>query len=106
VTLVEALLSGEGLRAPTGSIGSFEMRLEKLDLAGHLRTEIAPLLALPGPLNEQIERLDEQLGSLAVKDERMKRLLTMLQIGPVTALSFVATLDDAGRFPGAHQVEA
>ena len=30
----------------------------------------------------------------------------MPQIGPVTAVSFVATLDDAGRFRGAHQVEA
>jgi transposase len=41
-----------------------------------------------------------------VKDERVKRLLTMPQIGPVTAVSFVATLDEVGRFRGAHQVEA
>ena len=106
VTLVQALLSGEGIRVPTGSSECFEMRLEKLDLAEHLRAEIAPLLALLGPLSEQIERLDEQLSALAVKDERVKRLLTMPQIGPVTAVSFVATLDDAGRFRGAHQEEA
>jgi transposase len=106
VTLVQALLSGEGIRVPTGSSVCFETRLEKLDLAEHLRAEIAPLLALLGPLNEQIERLDERLGELAVKDERVKRLLTMPQIGPVTAVSFVATLDEVGRFRGAHQVEA
>jgi len=106
VTLVQALLSGEGIRVPTGSSVCFETRLEKLDLAEHLRAEIAPLLALLRPLNEQIERLDERLGELAVKDERVKRLLTMPQIGPVTAVSFVATLDEVGRFRGAHQVEA
>ena len=30
----------------------------------------------------------------------------MPEIGPVTAVGYVATLDDAGRFRGAHQVEA
>ena len=106
VTLVQAVLSGEGIRVPTGSSGCFSARLEKLDLAEHLRAEIVPLLALLGPLNEQIQGLDEQLGELAVKDARVKRLMTMPEIGPVTAVSFVATLDDAGRFRGAHQVEA
>jgi transposase len=106
ITLVQAVLSREGIRVPTGSSVCFSARLEKLELTEHLGSEIAPLLALLGPLNEQIERLDERLGELAVKDERVKRLLTMPQIGPVTAVSFVATLDEVGRFRGAHQVEA
>ena len=33
-------------------------------------------------------------------------MMTMPQIGPVTAVAFVATLDDVERFRGAHQVEA
>ncbi len=106
VTLVQAVLSREGIRVPTGSSDCFSARVEKLELSEQLRSEIAPLLALFGPLNQEIDRLDEQLGELAVKDERVKRLATMPQIGPVTAVSFVATLDDAGRFRGAHQVEA
>jgi transposase len=80
--------------------------VKELDLAEPQRAEIAPLLALLGPLNQQIEDLDERVSQLAVKDERVKRLLTMPQIGPVTAVSFVATLDEVGRFGGAHQVEA
>jgi transposase len=106
VTLVQAVLSGEGIRVPTGSSGCFSARVEELDLAEQQRAEVAPLLALLRPLNEQIEWLDEQLGELAVRDERVKRLQTMPQIGPVTAVSFVATLDEVGRFRGAHQVEA
>lgn len=57
-------------------------------------------------MSEQIGALDERLGELARKDERVVRLMTMPQIGPVTAVAFVATLDDAERFRGAHQVEA
>jgi transposase len=106
ITLVQAVLSREGIRVPTGSSECFSARLEKLELTEHLGSKISPLLALVGPLNEQIERLDERLGELAVKDKRVARLQTVPQIGPVTAVSFVATLDEVGRFRGAHQVEA
>lgn len=67
MTLVQALLSGEGIRVPTGSSGCFETRLEKLDMAEHLRAEIGPLLALLGPLNEQIERLDGHVGAIQTR---------------------------------------
>jgi hypothetical protein len=40
VTLIQALLSGEGIRVPTGSSVCFEVRLEKLDLAEDLRAEL------------------------------------------------------------------
>ena len=55
---------------PTGSSGCFGARLENLALTEPLRSEVAPLLALQDPLNERIERLEEQLGELAAKDER------------------------------------
>ena len=106
VTLAQALLSREGFRVPTGSSGCFGARVEELDLPEHLRVEIAPLLAMLTPLNEQIHLLDESISQLARKDERVKRLMTMPEIGPVTAVAYVATLDEAGRFRGAHQVEA
>jgi len=47
-----------------------------------------------------------ELGELSRKDERVKRLMTMPEVGPVTAVAYVATVDEAGRFRGAHQVEA
>jgi transposase len=106
VTLALAVLSREGVRVPTGSSDSFFARVERLEVNEQLRSEIAPLATLLGPLNEEIDRLDEELVELAVKDERVRRLLTMPQIGAVTAVSFVATLDDAGCFRGAHRVEA
>jgi transposase len=36
----------------------------------------------------------------------VQRLQTVPSVGPVTAATFVAALDDAGRFAHAHQVEA
>jgi transposase len=106
VTLSQAILSREGLQVPTGSSGCFSERVERLGLPAQLAAEIAPLLAMLVPLNEQIGLLDEKLSELGRKDERVKRLMTMPEIGPVTAVAFVATLDEAGRFRGAHQVEA
>lgn len=49
---------------------------------------------------------DEQLEVFAESDAEVKRLRTMPSVGPVTAAAFVATLDDAKRFKGAHQAEA
>lgn len=89
-----------------GSSECSSIRVEEPGLAESQRAEIAPLLALLGPLNEQIEGVDGQSSELAVTDGRVKRLLTMPQIGPVTAVAFVATLDEVSRFRGAHQVEA
>lgn len=106
VTLAQAILSREGIRVPTGSSGCFVARVGKLELSERLRAEIAPLLAMLEPLNAQIELLDANLGELANSDERVKRLITVPEVGRVTAVAYVATLDEAGRFRGAHQVEA
>jgi transposase len=100
VTLAQAILSREGLQVPTGSSGCFGDRVERLGLPEPLAAEIAPLLAMLVPFNEQIGRLDAKLSELGRKDERVKRLMTMPEIGPVTAVAFVATLDEAGRFRG------
>jgi transposase len=106
VGLVQATLSREGFRVPTGTTRLFGARVRDLDLPEHLVAEIAPLLAMFEPLKEQIDEVDAQLVEMAQRDDRVKRLMTMPQIGPLTALSFVATLDEVGRFRGAHQVAA
>lgn len=106
VTQAQALLSREGFHVATGSAKCFEGRLEDLGLPEHLKQEIAPLLAIMRPLNEQIRALDHRIEELGRTDERVKRLTTVPEIGPLTAAAFVATLDGVTRFRGAHQVEA
>jgi transposase len=106
LALVQAILSRDGFRVPTGSPRCFSARVDNLELPEHLVIEITPLLSMLEPLNVQIQSLDARLGEVARKDARIRRVMTMPEIGPVTAVSFVATLDDVGRFRGAHQVEA
>src|SRR5262245_13992885 len=49
---------------------------------------------------------DERLERLVASDSRVRRLCTVPGVGPVTAATFVATVDGVERFAGAHQVEA
>jgi transposase len=106
VALVQAIVSREGFGVSTGTSRCFSARVEDLELPEHLVVEIKPLLSMLGPLNEQIRALDVMFDEIARRDVRVRRVMTMPQIGPVTAVAFVATLDDAGRFRGAHQAEA
>lgn len=55
-------------------------------------------------LNQQLRALDEQLRSLAKAHPICQRLMTVPGIGPVTAVSFVAAIDDVTRFARAHRV--
>jgi transposase len=57
-------------------------------------------------INRQLVWLDARLEHLAQSDEMMERLCTAPSVGPVTAAAFSSTIDDPGRFKGAHQVEA
>jgi transposase len=57
-------------------------------------------------VNAAIADADRRLAALARESAPARLLQTMPMIGPVTALGFVAALDDVGRFDGPHQVAA
>jgi transposase len=71
-----------------------------------LRSVVAPLLAVMRPLNQQLAYSDATIEHLAIQDPRVPRLRSVPSIGPVTAAAFLAAIDDAARFPHAHQLEA
>jgi transposase len=106
ISVIRALLRQHGWRLPTGSAEGFIRRVLALALPGRLRSELAPLLAVMRQVNEQLAYSDARIAAVARGDERVARLQTVPSVGPVTAAAFVATLDDAGRFAHAHQVEA
>jgi transposase len=58
------------------------------------------------PLSGQIARADQALDEIAQGDPRCGRLMTVPGVGPVTAVRFVAALDEVGRFDSAHAVES
>lgn len=106
ICVVRSLLRREGLRIRSGGTACFVERVSELDLPRALRHEIAPLLRLMVHLNRQIKRADQGLRKIVSQNPVVRRLCTAPGVGPVTATSFVATLDTAERFHGAHQVQA
>jgi len=63
------------------------------------------LQAIEG-LDAQLRAADKRLRELAKKDPTCQRLMSVPGVGPVTAVRFVAALDDPSRFTSAHAVES
>jgi transposase len=95
MVLIRSLLRREGIRVPSAGGEVFARRVQDLGLPVLLAAEVAPLLALLTPLNEQIRSLDQHLARVVASNETAKRLTTVPGVGAVTAVSFLATLDQA-----------
>jgi transposase len=106
ISLIGALLRREGLRVASGSAPAFLRRLEAVPLPPSLAAAVAPLRAVLAPLTEQIAAADARLAAGVRADAVRHRLTTVPGVGPVTASTFVATLDTVTRFAGPHQVAA
>jgi transposase len=78
----------------------------ELELPAALQAEIEPLLRAMQSVNEQLAALEQQTEMMAQDDEVAQRLSTAPGVGPLTALTFVATLDEVERFDHAHHVES
>lgn len=106
IVLMGALVRQHGLRVATGLAEHFLTRLKEVELPTTLAATLVPLMEVVELLNRKVASADEQLERMATTDAEMKALCTMPSVGPVMAAAFVATLDNAERFKGAHQVEA
>ncbi|HYW32104.1 MAG TPA: IS110 family transposase [Gemmatimonas sp.] len=106
VSVIKAAVRREGLRVSAGTPEHTARKLEALPLSEATRMEVAPLLTLIGTLNTQIDAADARLAVLAQASVPATLLQSMPMIGPVTALGFVAALDDVTRFPSADHVAA
>jgi transposase len=104
--LISTLLSREGLPVATGHPSAFLKRLARVTLPDPLREEVEPLVVLLRSLNEQIKMANRRLAELVEQDDLFSKLCTVPGVGPVTATTFVATLDDNKRFAGAKETRA
>jgi transposase len=103
---MKALVRREGLRLASGPTGRILERLAAVEVPEMLALELAPLVSLLKPLNEQIAAADARIAALAEGDPVVNLLMSAPGVGPVTATAFVSILDDVKRFANAHQVEA
>jgi transposase len=94
---------GHPLRATPDTLPAKVRQALEADVEG-LPGHVERVLVVLEALREQIDEADRELKTLAQEDIRMRRLMTVPGVGPVTSTRFVAALDDVHRFPDAASV--
>jgi transposase len=108
INSVRGWLRAEALRPRGGSTETFAARVRALYQA---QQQAAPafverqLIAIE-QLTEHIRQADRELAETARGDSVCQRLMSAPGVGPVTAVRFVAALDEVSRFSNAHAVES
>ena len=59
---------------------------------------VGPLLKARQAIEQQTDDLDRKVLKLARHDVQVRRFMTVPGIGPITAVCFMATVDDPTRF--------
>ena len=87
---------------------SFPARVRELLLAREegLPTHLEHVLAAIDSLNVQIAVASSELEGVAKDDPVCQRLMTVPGVGPVTAVRYLAALDERARFRNAHAVQS
>jgi len=105
---LRGILRGFGLKIGQTTPRNFEGRVREL-VEGHATLEAVAdaLLVARTTLAEQLNRLHKRLVSLARDDTRARLLMSTPGVGVLVALTYVAAIDDPGRFKsskatGAH----
>ena len=106
INLLRAQLRQEGLRLPAGAAETVVARLAALDLPTAVRAAVAPLQELLTAVAPLIARGTAQVAAHAAADPVVRRLQTVPGIGPITAVTYRATLDTWTRFGDAGAATA
>jgi transposase len=106
INLLRAQLRQEGYRLPSGSAEAVVQRYERLTVPDALHQTLTPLLELLGHLAPALKDADAAARAQAAADPVVQRLMTVPGIGPITALTYRATVDDIRRFKDAGSASA
>lgn len=103
---IRGFLGALGIRFPKGSGKLAERVRAALEERPDLTATISPLLASAEDLRVQIQRLEKEIIVRAKETPACHLLMTVPGVGAITALTFVATIDDARRFSKSRAVGA
>ncbi|MDP3218833.1 MAG: IS110 family transposase [Deltaproteobacteria bacterium] len=106
VTTVRGLVRAAGVLLPTCAPESFVRHARAANLTPETRALLEPLLAVLDAIAVQFAVAETRLESLARTEPVVALLATVPGVGLIVASTFVATLDEAGRFRDAHSVQA
>lgn len=97
-------LRTQGQKIRSGDASTFAVRMQELDK--ELPEHVVRVACVVQALSEQIGELDKELTEIAKNDELCVRLMTVPGVGPVTAVRFVAAIDQIERFSSSHAVQS
>ena len=104
---IRGLLKNLGLVIGRAKMNMFAVRAAQLaEDRSELFAAVDPLLKARGAVEQQILDLDRKVLRLARNNAQVRRFMTAPGIGPVTALCFLATIDDPTRFKRSRSVGA
>jgi len=106
INLIRTIARTAGVHIRTGAAETFLTRIDAVDLPAAVQGVVAPLREVIILLNAQLVVADQYVERVAHEDPVVQRLATLRGIGPVTAVAYVAALDDVTRFRGPGQVSS
>jgi len=103
INTVRSLVKDSGYRMPTSSAETFHAKAEHVP--DELLPSLGPLMKSIAFMNSQIRHYDRQIAKACKTSfPETARLMQVPGVGPVTALAFVATIEDPNRFPRSRSV--
>jgi len=104
---IRGLLKNFGLVIGRAKMNTFTVKaLELIEGRPALAAAIEPLLKAREALAHQIAGLDRKVLRLARGEPQVRRFMTVPGVGPITALYYLATIDDPARFKKSRSVGA
>jgi transposase len=103
VNTVRGLAKAQGFRGKRCATDRFHIAA-RASLPPEFIAQVEPLLKTIEGLSEKIVEQDERLDALASSNADAKLLDEVYGVGPITALTFILTLDDKTRFKSSRSV--
>ena len=104
---IRGLLKNLGLVIGLAKMNVFAVRAaEMTEDRPELAAAVVPLLSARAAIEQQIADLDRKVMRLARNNAQARRFMTAPGVGPITALCFLATIDDPTRFKRSRSVGA
>jgi transposase len=104
---IRGLLKNLGLVIGRAKFNIFAVRAgELIEDRPELIAVVGPMLKARESIERQIDDLDRKVLNLARHDAQVRRFMTVPGVGPVTALSFKAAIDNPTRFKRSRSVGA
>ncbi len=104
---IRGLLKNLGLVIGRAKMNVFSLRAAQLtEDRPELAAVVGPLLKAREAIEQQIDDLDRKVMRLARNNAQVRRFMTVPGVGPITALCYLATIDDPTRFKRSSSVGA